>query len=230
MACTAPSAALQPSSACMSMRVSAMVAAMAGAARQAAIARRMAARAPSMTASVRLPTSLVGSPVRATGEQDRRQHRQAQRKRQQPRRAVGLVDALRHVAGHDRACPVTGTIWFFTLGLLGIGWLIDLFLIPSMDPQADVRFQNARQLFGALDPAHLPGPIRRAPHVNGQIVHRHPVPADRRLGRAGLPARLRDTEQPGRPAEPPARMTFRPHAESSLASGIHRLFSELAVI
>ena len=37
--------------------------------------------------------------------------------------------------------PVTGTIWFFTLGLLGIGWLIDLFLIPSMDRQADFRFQ-----------------------------------------------------------------------------------------
>ena len=36
--------------------------------------------------------------------------------------------------------PVTGTIWFFTLGLLGIGWLIDLFLIPSMDRQADLRF------------------------------------------------------------------------------------------
>jgi len=36
--------------------------------------------------------------------------------------------------------PVTGTIWFFTLGLLGIGWLIDLFLIPSMDRQADFRF------------------------------------------------------------------------------------------
>lgn len=29
--------------------------------------------------------------------------------------------------------PVTGTIWFFTLGLLFIGWIIDLFLIPSMD-------------------------------------------------------------------------------------------------
>ncbi len=28
----------------------------------------------------------------------------------------------------------------FTLGLLGIGWLIDLFLIPSMDRQADLRF------------------------------------------------------------------------------------------
>ena len=37
--------------------------------------------------------------------------------------------------------PVTGTIWFFTLGLLGIGWLIDLFLIPSMNRQADLRFE-----------------------------------------------------------------------------------------
>jgi len=37
--------------------------------------------------------------------------------------------------------PVTGTIWFFTLGLLGIGWLIDLFLIPSMDRQTDLRFR-----------------------------------------------------------------------------------------
>jgi TM2 domain-containing membrane protein YozV len=40
--------------------------------------------------------------------------------------------------------PVTGTIWFFTLGLLGIGWLIDLFLIPSMDRQADLRFRPGR--------------------------------------------------------------------------------------
>lgn len=37
--------------------------------------------------------------------------------------------------------PVSGTIWFFTLGLLGIGWLIDLFLIPSMDRQASFRYQ-----------------------------------------------------------------------------------------
>lgn len=40
--------------------------------------------------------------------------------------------------------PITGTIWFFTLGLLFIGWLIDLFLIPSMDRQADLRFQPGR--------------------------------------------------------------------------------------
>jgi TM2 domain-containing membrane protein YozV len=40
--------------------------------------------------------------------------------------------------------PVTGTIWFFTLGLLGIGWLVDLFLIPSMDREADLRFAAGR--------------------------------------------------------------------------------------
>ncbi|HOW49738.1 MAG TPA: NINE protein [Rubrivivax sp.] len=40
--------------------------------------------------------------------------------------------------------PVTGTIWFFTLGLLGIGWLIDLFLIPGMDRDADQRFALGR--------------------------------------------------------------------------------------
>ena len=40
--------------------------------------------------------------------------------------------------------PVSGTIYFFTLGLLGIGWLIDLFLIPSMDRQADLRFRAGR--------------------------------------------------------------------------------------
>lgn len=33
--------------------------------------------------------------------------------------------------------PVSGTIYFFTLGLLGIGLIIDLFLIPSMDREAD---------------------------------------------------------------------------------------------
>lgn len=37
--------------------------------------------------------------------------------------------------------PVTGTIWFFTLGLLGIGWLIDVFLIPGMDRSADLRYR-----------------------------------------------------------------------------------------
>jgi TM2 domain-containing membrane protein YozV len=38
--------------------------------------------------------------------------------------------------------PVTGAIWFFTLGLLGIGWIIDLFLIPSMERNATSRFSG----------------------------------------------------------------------------------------
>lgn len=36
--------------------------------------------------------------------------------------------------------PVSGTIWFFTFGLLGIGWLIDVFLIPSLSRSAARRY------------------------------------------------------------------------------------------
>ncbi len=35
---------------------------------------------------------------------------------------------------------ISGTIWFFTLGLLFIGWIIDLLLIPAMSRDADRRF------------------------------------------------------------------------------------------
>jgi TM2 domain-containing membrane protein YozV len=38
--------------------------------------------------------------------------------------------------------PISGSIWFLTLGLLGIGWLIDIFLIPGMDRRADLRFEK----------------------------------------------------------------------------------------
>ncbi len=36
--------------------------------------------------------------------------------------------------------PISGTIYFFTLGLFFIGWIIDLFLIPGMEREADIRF------------------------------------------------------------------------------------------
>ncbi len=36
--------------------------------------------------------------------------------------------------------PITGLIWAFTGGLLGIGWIIDAFLIPGMDAEADDRY------------------------------------------------------------------------------------------
>ncbi|HPQ81368.1 MAG TPA: TM2 domain-containing protein [bacterium] len=48
----------------------------------------------------------------------------------------GFMGAHRFYYGR----PITGTIWFFTLGLLGVGWIIDLFLIPSMDREADLKF------------------------------------------------------------------------------------------
>ena len=38
--------------------------------------------------------------------------------------------------------PITGTIWFCTFGLLGMGWLVDFFLIPTMDREADLRFET----------------------------------------------------------------------------------------
>ena len=38
--------------------------------------------------------------------------------------------------------PISGTIYFFTLGLFLIGWLVDLLLIPGMDKEADQRFSS----------------------------------------------------------------------------------------
>jgi TM2 domain-containing membrane protein YozV len=37
--------------------------------------------------------------------------------------------------------PISGTIYFFTFGLFGIGWFIDLFLIPSMHRSCDYRYE-----------------------------------------------------------------------------------------
>ena len=50
---------------------------------------------------------------------------------------VGFMGAHRFYFGK----PLTGTLWFFTFGLLGIGWLIDIFLVPSMAREADMRFR-----------------------------------------------------------------------------------------
>ena len=48
----------------------------------------------------------------------------------------GFIGAHRFYYGKQ----VTGVIWFFTLGLFFIGWIIDLFLIPSMEREAERRF------------------------------------------------------------------------------------------
>jgi TM2 domain-containing membrane protein YozV len=39
----------------------------------------------------------------------------------------GFMGAHRFYYGRQ----LTGTLWFFTLGLLFVGWIIDLFLIPG---------------------------------------------------------------------------------------------------
>ncbi|MCM0606178.1 MAG: NINE protein [Xanthomonadaceae bacterium] len=48
----------------------------------------------------------------------------------------GFMGAHRFYYGKQ----ITGAIWFCTFGLLGIGWIIDLFLIPSMDREADHNY------------------------------------------------------------------------------------------
>ena len=40
--------------------------------------------------------------------------------------------------------PRTGILWFLTGGLFLIGWIVDLFLIPGMDREADRRFVQGR--------------------------------------------------------------------------------------
>ncbi len=40
--------------------------------------------------------------------------------------------------------PITGVIWMCTGGLLGIGWLIDVFLIPWMENTAERKYKNGR--------------------------------------------------------------------------------------
>ena len=62
-------------------------------------------------------------------------------------KSVGYILWLFGFTGSHRfyfGKPISGTIYFLTFGLLGIGWLIDLFLIPSMDRQADLRFRAGR--------------------------------------------------------------------------------------
>jgi TM2 domain-containing membrane protein YozV len=48
----------------------------------------------------------------------------------------GFMGAHRFYYGKQ----ITGVIWFFTLGLFFIGWIVDLFLIPSMEREAERRF------------------------------------------------------------------------------------------
>lgn len=50
----------------------------------------------------------------------------------------GFMGAHRFYFGR----PISGTIYFFTLGLFLIGWIVDLFLIPDMDRTADSKYSS----------------------------------------------------------------------------------------
>jgi len=60
---------------------------------------------------------------------------------------MGYILWIVGFTGSDRfyyGKPISGTIYFFTFGLLGIGWILDLFLIPSMAREADLRFVQGK--------------------------------------------------------------------------------------
>lgn len=38
--------------------------------------------------------------------------------------------------------PISGIVWFLTFGLFGLGWIIDLVLIPDLDDEADKTFKS----------------------------------------------------------------------------------------
>jgi TM2 domain-containing membrane protein YozV len=48
----------------------------------------------------------------------------------------GFIGAHRFYYGKQ----ISVVIWFFTLGLFFVGWIIDLLLIPAMSREADRRF------------------------------------------------------------------------------------------
>jgi TM2 domain-containing membrane protein YozV len=50
----------------------------------------------------------------------------------------GFLGAHRFYFGR----PISGTLYFFTLGLLGVGWILDLFLMSSLERSADLRFRS----------------------------------------------------------------------------------------
>ena len=50
----------------------------------------------------------------------------------------GFLGAHRFYYGKQ----LSGTVYFFTLGLFFIGWIIDLFLIPAMNREADIRYHR----------------------------------------------------------------------------------------
>jgi len=111
------------------------------------------------------------------------------------RKTIGYILWIFGFTGSHRfyyGKPVSGTIYLFTLGLFFIGWIVDLFLIPSMDRQADIRFQAGGldynltwillTLLGIFGIHRMySGYFRNSPDVYGQVADRYPVSLHRRV-------------------------------------------------
>ncbi len=63
----------------------------------------------------------------------------------------GFLGAHRFYYGR----PLTGILWFFTGGLLLVGWIVDVFLIPSMAESASRRFPPGRYDYVAAWLLHM---------------------------------------------------------------------------
>jgi len=107
------------------------------------------------------------------------------------RKSIGYILWLFGFTGSHRfyyGKPLMGTIYFFTFGLLLVGWIVDLFLIPSLDKQADLRFTA-----GPIDYSvawlllTFLGFFCSSSYVYGQMVHRNPLSHNRRPAGLWLP-------------------------------------------
>ncbi len=76
---------------------------------------------------------------------------------------LGLLGIHRYYCGRVG----TGLLWQFTLGLAGIGWLVDVFLIPGIVREANAKVMSQLRARGplGLQPAHhgASGPLAASP-------------------------------------------------------------------
>jgi TM2 domain-containing membrane protein YozV len=105
----------------------------------------------------------------------------------------GFMGAHRFYYGR----PVSGTIWFFTLGLLGIGWLIDLVLMPSLDRSAELRYDAGPVSYNVT--WILLTFVGVLSHGTDLLPHWRSVPR-------GHPVRLLDPQRPNRSRKHPPNL------------------------
>ena len=134
---------------------------------------------------------------------------------------LGFLGAHRFYYGKQ----LSGTLYFFTLGLLLIGWIVDLFLIPALNREADIRFNDGRNRFQCrLDSPGLPRSIRHPPDVYGKMADGSSVSLHCWRVRHRLYLRSLDAERPDKPNQrhEVSRKPFPQQVESTAPSSDSR--------